>query len=123
MFDTYGVDGVMIGRASVGKPWLFNHIKHYIRTGELLPEPLLEDKVSLAIEQLKMSIQWKGEKVGILEMRRHLSNYFKGLPHFRETRMRLLTSASPNEVFDILEEIRNRYRGLQFEGENDYFRY
>ncbi|MCB8994781.1 MAG: tRNA dihydrouridine synthase DusB [Bacteroidales bacterium] len=123
MFDSYGVDGVMIGRATVGKPWIFSHTKHYLSTGELLPEPLLEEKVDIAIEHFKRSTEWKGERVGILEMRRHLSNYFKGLPHFKETRMRLLTTLNPNEVLDILEEIRERYKGLQFEGENDYFRY
>jgi tRNA-dihydrouridine synthase B len=123
MFDTYGVDGIMIGRGSVGKPWIFRHIKHFLLTGELLPEPLLEEKVDIAIEHFKRSVEWKGEVVGILEMRRHLSNYFKALPHFKETRMRLLTTKDPEEVLQILEEIRVRYRGLQFEGENDYFRY
>ncbi len=123
MFDTYGVDGVMIARASVGKPWIFSHTKHYINTGESLPEPALEEKVDVAIEHFKRSIDWKGELVGIYEMRRHLSNYFKGLPNFKETRMRLLTSLSPNEILDILEEIRQRYMGLRFEGENDYFHY
>ena len=123
MFDTYGVDGIMIGRASVGKPWIFKHIKHFILSGEILPEPVLEEKVDIAIEHFKKSLEWKGEVVGILEMRRHLSNYFKGLPHFKKTRLRLLTSVSPGEILDILEEIRQDYKGLQFEGENDYFRY
>jgi nifR3 family TIM-barrel protein len=123
MFDTYGVDGVMIGRGTVGKPWIFNHIKHYINTGELLPEPLLEEKVDIAIEHFKRSVEWKGEIVGILEMRRHLSNYFKGLPHFKEIRIRLLTTKIPSEILEILEEIRTKYKGIQFEGENDYFRY
>jgi tRNA-dihydrouridine synthase B len=123
MFDTYGVDGVMIGRATVGKPWLFKHIKHFIKSGEILPEPVLDEKVDIAIEHFKRSVEWKGEIIGVLEMRRHLSNYFKGLPHFKEIRMKLLTTISPNEVLDILEEIRQRYKGLQFEGENDFFRY
>jgi len=123
MFDTYGVDGVMIGRGTVGKPWIFNHIKHFINTGELLAEPLLEEKVDIAIEHFKRSVEWKGEVVGILEMRRHLSNYFKGLPHFKEIRMRLLTTKITTEVLEILEEIRTKYQGIEFEGENDFFRY
>jgi tRNA-dihydrouridine synthase B len=113
----------MIGRATVGKPWLFKHIKHFIKSGEILPEPVLDEKVDIAIEHFKRSVEWKGEIIGVLEMRRHLSNYFKGLPHFKEIRMKLLTTISPNEVLDILEEIRQRYKGLQFEGENDFFRY
>jgi tRNA-dihydrouridine synthase B len=123
MFDTYGVDGIMIGRATVGKPWIFNHIKHYITTGELLPEPLLEEKVELASEHFKRSLDWKGEVVGILEMRRHFSNYFKGLPHFKEIRMRLLTTKSTDEILGILQEIKTRYAGFRFESEGDYFRY
>jgi tRNA-dihydrouridine synthase B len=123
MFETYGVDGVMIGRGTVGKPWIFKHIKHYILTGEILPEPVLDVKVDIAIEHFKKSIEWKGEMIGIFEMRRHLSNYFKGLPHFKEIRLKLLTTTSPNEVLDILEEIRKHYKGLQFESEGDYFKY
>ena len=123
MFDKYGVDGVMIGRAAVGKPWIFKHSKHFIKTGELLPEPLLEEKVDIAIEHFKRSVEWKGGITGIFEMRRHLSNYFKGLPHFKETRLRLLTSLSINEIVDILEEIRQRYKGMLFEGGDEYFRF
>lgn len=123
MFDDYGVDGVMIGRGTVGKPWIFNHIKHYILKGEILPEPVLDEKVDIAIEHFKKSIEWKGEVIGIFEMRRHLSNYFKGLSHFKEIRLRLLTTTSPNEVLDILEEIRQRYKGMQFESEGGYFKY
>ncbi len=123
MFSRYGVDGIMIGRGSVGKPWLFRHIKHYLKTGELLPEPLLEEKVDLAEEHFRRSTEWKGDVVGILEMRRHFSNYFKGLPHFRETRMKLLTSKSSEEIPEILQEIKLRYAGFSFESEGDYFRY
>lgn len=123
MFDEFNVDGVMIGRATVGKPWIFNHIKHFISTGEKLPEPVLDEKVDIAIEHFKRSIEWKGDVIGIFEMRRHLSNYFKGLPHFKEIRMKLLTCASPSGVIDILEEIRKRYSGFQFEGEGDFFKY
>jgi len=123
MFDDYGVDGVMIGRGTVGKPWIFKHCKHYILTGEKLPEPVLDEKVDIAIDHFKKSIEWKGDVIGIFEMRRHLSNYFKGLPHFKEIRMRLLTTKVPEEVIAILEEIRQKYKGYMFEGEGDYFRY
>lgn len=122
MFDNYGVDGIMIGRATVGKPWIFNHIKHFIATGELLPEPSLDEKIDLAVLHFKRSIEWKGEVIGLLEMRRHLSNYFRGLPHFKEIRMRLLTTKIPSEVLEILEEIRRVYKGAEFEG-GGYFRY
>lgn len=123
MFNKYGVDGIMIGRGSVGKPWLFRHIKHFISTGELLPEPLLEEKIDLATEHFNRSVELKGDVVGVLEMRRHLSNYFKGLPHFKDFRMRMLTTKDPADVLKILEEIRSNYKGLRFDGVNDYFRY
>jgi tRNA-dihydrouridine synthase B len=123
MFDNYGVDGIMIGRATVGKPWIFNHIKHYISTGEKLSEPVLDEKVDIAIEHFNRSISWKGNVIGIFEMRRHLSNYFKGLPHFKEIRMRLLTTNTPEGVISILEEIRAKYSGFQYEGEGDFFKY
>lgn len=123
MFDDYGVDGIMIGRATVGKPWIFNHIKHYISTGEKLSEPVLDEKVDIAIEHFNRSISWKGNVIGIFEMRRHLSNYFKGLPHFKEIRMRLLTTNTPEGVISILEEIRAKYSGFQYEGEGDFFKY
>jgi len=123
MFDTYGVDGIMIGRGTVGKPWIFKHIKHFINSGELLAEPLLDEKVNVAIEHFNRSVEWKGDVVGVLEMRRHLSNYFKGLPNFKEIRMRLLTTKEPAVVIGILEEIREKYKGIEFEGGNEYFRY
>ena len=123
MFDDYGVDGIMIGRATVGKPWIFNHIKHYIKTGEKLSEPVLDEKVDIAIEHFNRSISWKGNVIGIFEMRRHLSNYFKGLPHFKEIRMRLLTTSTPEGVISILEEIRTKYSGFQYESEGDFFKY
>jgi tRNA-dihydrouridine synthase B len=115
MFEKYGVDAIMIGRAAVGKPWLFRDIHHYIRTGEILPEPLLEEKVDIAIRHFKRSLEWKAEPVGIFEMRRHFSNYFKGLPHFRELRLRLLTSLDVNEINDILHQIREMYKGHQYD--------
>lgn len=109
MFDTYGVDGIMIGRAAVGKPWLFRDIKHYLNTGELLPEPTIAEKVTLAKEHFGKSLEFKEEPVGIYEMRRHFSNYFKGLPDFRETRLKLLTSLDVNEIYGILDLIGERW--------------
>jgi len=108
-FDRYGVDGIMIGRAAVGKPWLFSHTKHYLETGELLPDPTVSEKVDMAKLQFEKSLEFKSEPVGIYEMRRHLSNYFKGLPHFKETRLKLLTSLNVQEIFDLMEEVRERY--------------
>jgi len=108
-FDRYGVDGIMIGRAAVGKPWLFRHVKHYLQSGELLPPPTVSDKVDMARLQFTKSLEIKSEPVGIYEMRRHLSNYFKGLPHFREMRLKLLTTLDVEEIFSLLEEIREKY--------------
>lgn len=108
-FDTFGVDGIMIGRAAVGKPWIFNHVKHYLRTGELLPDPSVNEKVNMARLQFDKSLEVKPMPVGIYEMRRHFSNYFKGLPHFKDMRLRLLTTTDVDEIYGILEEIRERY--------------
>lgn len=108
-FDHYGVDGIMIGRASVGRPWIFRDIRHYLEKGEVLPEPGLDEKVDLAILHLEKSLEYKEGKRAIFEMRRHLSNYFKGLPHFKETRLKLLTSIDPGEIISILEYIRKNW--------------
>jgi tRNA-dihydrouridine synthase B len=97
--NKYGVDGIMIGRASIGNPWFFNQVKHYLKTGIHLAPPSLSDKVAAAREHLEKSVVWKGEKLGIVEMRRHYANYFKGTPDFKEYRMKLVTS-------DVLEEIK-----------------
>ena len=105
-FERYGVDGIMIGRATVGRPWIFREIKHYFATGEIMPDPSIDEKVDLAILHLKKSIEHKEGNRAIYEMRRHLSNYFKGLPHFKETRLKLLTTLEPDEILDILEYIR-----------------
>jgi len=109
MFDKYGVDGIMIGRATVGRPWIFKEIKTYLETGELLPEPTVNEKADIALFHLEKSLEFKTGKRALFEMRRHLSNYFKGLPHFKETRLRLLTSADTDEIKLIIEEIRNRW--------------
>ena len=109
MFNRYGVDGIMIGRASVGRPWIFREISHYLSTGELLPEPTVSEKTKLALLHLDKSIEFKEGKRAIFEMRRHLSNYFKGLPHFRDTRLKLLTSLEPEEIREIINEIGLRW--------------
>jgi nifR3 family TIM-barrel protein len=106
MFDRYGVDGIMIGRATVGRPWIFRDIKHYLKTGELLPEPTVAEKTDLALLHLQKSLEHKTGNRAIFEMRRHLSNYFKGLPHFKETRLKMLTTLDVDEIRSILGEIR-----------------
>ncbi len=104
-FDHYGVDGIMIGRATVGKPWIFHEIRHYLNTGELLPPLTLPEKVDLARLQFRKSLEVKGIPRGIFEMRRHFSNYFKGLPDFREIRMKLVTSLNTDEIEKLLDQI------------------
>lgn len=113
MFDRFGVDGIMIGRASVGRPWIFRDIRHYLNTGELLPEPTVNEKADIALLHLEKSLEFKEGKRAIYEMRRHLSNYFKGLPHFKETRLRLLTTLEVDEIRSIIEEIRNKWGDLR----------
>ena len=108
-FETYGVDGIMIGRASFGHPWIFREIKYYMEHGEPMPEPSVAEKVALARQHLALSLKYKGEPRGIYEMRRHLSNYFKGLPDFKELRMRMVTTLDPSELELIFEEILQRY--------------
>ncbi|MFI3332103.1 MAG: tRNA dihydrouridine synthase DusB [Rikenellaceae bacterium] len=109
MFDRYGVDGVMIGRATYGRPWIFREIKHYLATGEILPQPSVTERVAIARDHLAKSLEVKGEKVGILEMRRHLSNYFKGLPNFKETRLKLVTLTDPEALFETINSIEERW--------------
>jgi nifR3 family TIM-barrel protein len=107
--DRFGVDGIMIGRAAVGKPWLFDHVKHYLEKGELLPDPKVTEKVDMAKLQFSKSLETKSEPTGVYEMRRHFSNYFKGLPHFKEFRLKLLTSLDVVEIYEMLEQIREKY--------------
>jgi nifR3 family TIM-barrel protein len=109
MFDKYGVDGIMIGRATVGRPWIFRDIKHYLDTGELLSEPAVSEKADLALLHLEKSLEYKEGTRAIYEMRRHLSNYFKGLPHFKETRLRLLTTLDTGIIKEIINEIRIKW--------------
>lgn len=109
MFDRYGVDGVMIGRATYGRPWIFREIRHYLTTGETLPQPSVRERVAIAREHLAKSIEIKGEYVGVIEMRRHLSNYFKGLPDFKPTRLKLVTLTDIPELFATLDSIAVRW--------------
>ena len=108
--NRYGVDGIMIGRASIGYPWIFNEIKHFVRTGEHLPPPTVEDRMKACKKHLAFSIRWKNEKLGILEMRRHYANYFKGLDNVKQYRMRLVQADTFAEVSEILDELAANYQ-------------
>jgi len=108
-FERYGVDGIMIGRATYGHPWIFREIKYYLEHGEPMPEPSLQEKVALARRHLALSLQYKGEPRGIYEMRRHLSCYFKGLPDFKPLRMRMVTTLDVAELQDIFDTILTQY--------------
>jgi len=110
----YGVDGVMIGRASIGYPWIFEEVKHFYRTGEMLPPPTLSQRVDAATEHLRMSVKWKGEKLGVVEMRRHYANYFKGIPNFKQLRMALVTLDSYDELESTLTQISRDFAGYSF---------
>ncbi|MDF2190764.1 tRNA dihydrouridine synthase DusB [Paraflavitalea sp. CAU 1676] len=110
--NRYGVDGIMIGRAAIGYPWIFREIKHYLQTGEILPLPTIEERVEVCRTHLQKSIEWKGDIVGIFEMRRHYTNYLKGLPHIKEYRTRLVTVKTKEEVEGILEEVKQAFAGM-----------
>ncbi|MEG1634231.1 MAG: tRNA dihydrouridine synthase DusB [Rikenellaceae bacterium] len=113
-FSRYGVDGIMIGRATYGRPWIFREIRHYLSSGELLAQPSTSERVDIAKRHFARSLEIKGDKVGILEMRRHLSSYFKGLPSFKETRMKLVTSTDKDEVVSILDSIKEKWGDYDF---------
>ncbi len=114
MRDRYGIDGIMIGRASIGYPWIFDEIKHYMATGEKLDPPGIEQRVAAAMAHLQMALEWKGKVLGIHETRRHYTNYFKGIPHFKEYRTRLVTSDHAEDVFACLAEIKENFGALDF---------
>jgi tRNA-dihydrouridine synthase B len=116
MKKEFGVDGVMIGRASIGYPWIFNEIKHFMRTGTHLPAPVIEDRVNVCRTHLMKSVEWKGERLGVVEMRRHYANYFKGLPNFKEVRAQLVTTDDLAKINLLLDEIRDRYTDLALVG-------
>jgi len=110
--NRFGLDGMMIGRAAIGYPWIFNEIKHYIKTGEKLPAPTISDRVEAARNHLIWSMEWKGERVGIVEMRRHYANYFKGIPDFKQYRQRMVTEDNPLKIFDVFEEVEQVYQSV-----------
>lgn len=112
--NRYGVDGVMIGRASIGYPWIFKEIKHFVATGTHLEKPTINDRVEAARRHLEMSIKWKGESLGIAEMKRHYTNYFKGIAHFKEYRMKLVTTFDLDEIIRTLNEIEQNAEQLYF---------
>jgi nifR3 family TIM-barrel protein len=112
--NRYGVDGIMIGRAAIGYPWIFNEIKHFLATGEHLPPPTIEQRVAVIRQHLHGSIQWKGEVLGVLEMRRHYANYLKGLPNIKEYRMKLVTLKTQPELDEVLAEVARVYAGFAF---------
>jgi nifR3 family TIM-barrel protein len=103
--NKYGVDGIMVGRASIGYPWIFREIKHYFKTQELLPPPTIEERIAACKSHFEFSLRWKGEKLGILEMRRHYTNYFKGIPNFKPYRMDLVTSMDIDFIRKKLDDI------------------
>lgn len=109
--NKYGVDGVMIGRAAIGYPWIFRDVKHYIKTGEILPPPDVAERVRVCKKHLDFSLEWKNERQGLLEMRRHYTNYFKGLYNFKGYRTRLVESLDRDEVYGILDEVSEVYLG------------
>lgn len=111
--NRYGVDGIMIGRASIGNPWIFREIKHYVKTGEILAPPTVAERVEAARQHLMHSVKWKGERVGIVEMRRHYTNYFRGLRGVKHYRSKLVTSMDINYIFDVLHEIEQVYSNEQ----------
>lgn len=105
----YGVDGIMIGRASIGYPWIFNEIKHFVKTGEHLPKPGVKERVEVTRRHLEMSVKWKGETLGLVEMKRHYTNYFKGIPHFKDYKTKLVTSFDLQEIYDTLDAIEENF--------------
>jgi tRNA-dihydrouridine synthase len=107
--NRFGVDGIMIGRASIGYPWIFNEIKHFIKTGEHLAPPTTAERVRVCRKHLDFSIKWKGERTGILEMRRHYATYFKGLNNFKPYRMRLVETLDYAHILEILDEVTDIY--------------
>lgn len=113
--NRFGVDGIMIGRAAIGYPWIFNDIKHFFNTGEHLPPPSVEQRIEVCRKHLRRSYEWKGPVVGILEMRRHYANYLKGLPNIKEYRNRLVVLKSIEEIEEVLDEVARHYAGFAFE--------
>jgi len=112
--NRYGVDGVMIGRAAIGYPWIFNEIKHFLQTGNHLPPPTIEQRVEVCRKHLHKSYIWKGPRIGIFEMRRHYANYLKGMPNIKEYRSKLVTLEQLEEIDAVLDEILRNFKGFEF---------
>ena len=110
--NKYGLDGIMIGRAAIGYPWIFNEIKHYFKNGNHLPTPTINDRIEAARNHLLWSMEWKGERLGIVEMRRHYTNYFKGIPNFKEFKTRLVTTDGRDDLLHVFEAISATFNGL-----------
>ena len=113
--NRYGVDGIMIGRAAIGYPWIFREIKHFLNTGEMLPPPTLDERIEVCKTHLKKSLEWKGPMTGIFEMRRHYTNYLKGLPGIKEFRLKLVTLNTGEEINEVLDEISAHYKNYEFD--------
>ena len=109
MRDEYGLDGAMIGRASIGNPWFFNQVKHFFKTGEQLPFPSITERIKMAEKHLLMAIKWKGEKLGVLETRRHYSNYFRGIPDFKKYRNIMVTTDHSEEIFALFNDLKKEF--------------
>lgn len=114
MRDVFGLDGAMIGRATIGNPWFFKQVKHFFKTGEHLSPINMKDRVMAARRHLQMAIDWKGETLGVLETRRHYTNYFKGIPHFKDYRTKMVTSDDAKDVFAAFDEVEEKFSNHQF---------
>ena len=110
MRNEFGLDGAMIGRASIGNPWFFAQVKHYFKTKEHLPPPTIKERVEMARRHLQMAIDWKGDKLGVFETRRHYTNYFKGIPHFKEYRLQMVTLDNASEVFEVFDQVASNFQ-------------
>lgn len=115
MRDSFGLDGAMIGRASIGNPWFFREVQHYLKTGKKLLNPTMSERIEAARRHLQMAIDWKGEKLGVFETRRHYTNYFRGIPHFKEYRMKMVTSDDSIDVFNVIDEVALKFKDYQFD--------
>ncbi len=115
MRDSFGLDGAMIGRASIGNPWFFREVQHYLKTGKKLLNPTMSERIEAARRHLQMAIDWKGEKLGVFETRRHYTNYFRGIPHFKEYRMKMVTSDDSIDVFNVINEVALKFKDYQFD--------
>ena len=114
MKNEFGLDGAMIGRSSIGNPWIFNEIKHYLLSGNHLDKPSMKERVDCCKQHLEHSIEWKGEFLGIAEMKRHYSNYFKGIPDFKTYRIKMVTSDNKEEIFQTLDEVARKFKNYCF---------